>query len=587
MHTDGLPHFANPTKSSQQKSKAEQKEIPNYQTPGISGTQKTITTGGGGSVESRPITPNYMKPTSASTTRHLETEIERQSRPPPEDLQERSVPSSPSSKPQTHRSKGCHVSLQAQKRTDQEIVNQENGAGFIPTRYCPNDVSEELATQMLCKNGETFHGFVKAEDLQRVEQAITTYPLDRLILSSNPTKVDFSRIGWSETKSVGCVELWAMGESSDQESSHHESSDQGEPSDGSSFVPSTDSEPVTHVKKYKLSHKSPRGYGPIYTTLPPPSFSPKSKHASKRQRGDTKARGTNCDIFQLSAGSKLASAAAPRYPVSIAIPCWGYFASVALTGQTAGKGQDRSLGLDFGSSSSKMTLAHMLRINDQEGVTICRVPVNVDLGHPDRFSKHSPGDKHGNDPDGDVGGDVFRYLKFMCHSVSIACASHVIVGDALIFDNKRHSLVIHAQFVICLADREEFYVLGYIPLHIYVNVVGCWTVFAVEHVCDYAQKNFFLAEPVQANLEFEFSTRKPLLLQLFCFRAKPMDDVVQKTLGIQVRFVHLKVSSIPLLNLLCASCSPRQNWHRLAFLGVGEDADPRDGGAQITGDPSP
>ncbi|KAJ3578740.1 hypothetical protein NPX13_g1825 [Xylaria arbuscula] len=48
--------------------------------------------------------------------------------------------------------------------------------------------------------------------------------------------------------------------------------------------------------------------------------------------------------------------------------------------------KEASLGLGFGSSSSKMTLAHTLRINDEEGVTNCRVPVNVDLGHPDRFS---------------------------------------------------------------------------------------------------------------------------------------------------------------------------------------------------------
>ncbi|KAI0520729.1 hypothetical protein F5B22DRAFT_644478 [Xylaria bambusicola] len=46
--------------------------------------------------------------------------------------------------------------------------------------------------------------------------------------------------------------------------------------------------------------------------------------------------------------------------------------------------KEASLGLDFGTSSSKMTLAYMQRINDQEGVTISRIPIAADLGHPDR-----------------------------------------------------------------------------------------------------------------------------------------------------------------------------------------------------------
>lgn len=36
----------------------------------------------------------------------------------------------------------------ARERTDEEIAILENGAGFIPIRYCPISVSEELARQM-------------------------------------------------------------------------------------------------------------------------------------------------------------------------------------------------------------------------------------------------------------------------------------------------------------------------------------------------------------------------------------------------------------------------------------------------------
>ncbi|RYC56818.1 hypothetical protein CHU98_g9391 [Xylaria longipes] len=36
----------------------------------------------------------------------------------------------------------------ASERTDDEIAVLENGAGFIPTQYCPSDVSVNLANQM-------------------------------------------------------------------------------------------------------------------------------------------------------------------------------------------------------------------------------------------------------------------------------------------------------------------------------------------------------------------------------------------------------------------------------------------------------